>query len=65
MAAGMTRRAMDTVVNGEISGAAAMGLAGTINRVAAIGEADKAIASVGEIAAARDGSSVATSTVGE
>ena len=61
----MTTMAVGTGVTGEISGTAAMGLAGMINRVAAIGEADKAIASVGEIAAARDGSSVATSTVGE
>jgi len=65
MAAGTTRKAVHTAVTGEISGAAAMSLAGMINRVAAIGEADKAIASVGEIAAARDGSSVATSAVGE
>jgi hypothetical protein len=65
MAAGMTRKAVDTVVTGEISAAAAKGLAGMINGVAVIGEADKEAGAVGEIAAVRDGSSVATSAVGE
>ena len=61
----MTRKAVDTVVNGEISGAAVMGVGGMINRVGVIGEADKETAEVGKTAAARDGSSVATSAVGE
>ena len=64
MAAGMTRKAVDTVVNGEISGAAVMGLAGMINR-AAMGEVEARTVAVGSIVAAEAGSLVATSGVGE
>jgi len=61
----MTTMAVGMGVTGEISGTAAMGLAGMINRVAVTGEADNETSGVGKIAAARNGSSVATSAVGE
>ena len=65
MAAGTTRKAVHTAVTGEISGAAAMGLAGMINRVAVTGEVEATTVEVGSIGAAEDGSLVATSGVGE
>jgi len=62
----MTRKAVDTAVTGEISGAATiMGVAGMINRAAAMGEAEGTKVAVGRNGAAEDESSVATSGVGE
>jgi hypothetical protein len=61
----MTRKAVDTAVTGEISGAAAiMGLAGVIKKVAAMGEAEATTVAVGSVAA-EHGSLVGTSRVGE
>src|SRR5215208_3189499 len=57
MGAGMTTMAVGMGVTGEISGTAAMGLAGMINRVAVTGEAAHETAGGRGIAAARSGSS--------
>jgi len=57
----MTRKAGNTDVTGEISGAAAItGLAGMIKRVAATGEGEAMTTAVGSIVAVEDGSLVAT-----
>jgi len=61
----MTTTKVDMTVTGEISRAAAMGLAGMINRVAATGEVEGTTVAIGRIGAAEDGSLVETSGVGE